>query len=158
MEDIYYLGIIFASVVFLCLVLYILTRIQRKDKKEVGFWRHTVIELYPNKGGFPSEGDPADWIEQNLVSWCQGHDETVVYFAPLWWILWIKVKKYASDVHTFFYNNVWAKTPWWERNMEKFRAELDEKNTISSTEELETFMGEEAYTAMEKFIGIEDGD
>ncbi len=105
-----------------------------------GFWRHTVIELYPNKGGFPTEGDPADWIEENLVSWCQGDDSTVVYFAPLWWVLWIKVKKYADAVHTFFYNNVWAKTPWWKRRTKR---EWDEiMADVIDDEEVEELMGE----------------
>lgn len=119
-------------------------------------WRHTVLELYPKplSGEFPTEGDPVDWIEEETVLWCQGDDSTVIYFAPLWWILWIKVTKYVDAVRSAWINHVWSKTPWWKRRAAEFWAEREE-NTIS-TEELKELMGEEDYAAMKEFIGDSD--
>jgi hypothetical protein len=106
-------------------------------------WRHTVLELYakPLSGEFPTEGDPADWIEEGTVLYCQGYDDTVIYFAPLWKIVRVKLGAYAYTVWAFLYNNIWAKTPWWKRQSAKFWAEMEE-NTIS-TEELSEMLDEE---------------
>lgn len=123
----------------------------------MGSWRHTVLELYPKplSGGFPSEGDPSEWIEKGLVLYCQGDDETVVYFAPLWWLLWVKVKKYVDDIHSAWINHLWSKTSWWKRERAEFWAE-QEGNTIS-TEKLKELMGEKEYNAMGELIGDEGG-
>jgi len=103
-------------------------------------WRHTVLELYPKPlgGDFPAEGEPADWIEQGTVLYCQGDDSTVVYFAPLWWILWVKTKKYAYEVYAFFHNNLWAKMPWYR----PFRFDDVETKTVT-TEELISMLKED---------------
>ncbi len=121
-------------------------------------WRHTVLELYakPLSGEFPTEGEPADWIEEGTVLWCQGYDDTVIYFAPLWRIVWIKVKKYADNIHSAWINHLWSKTPWWKRQSEKFWAEMEE-HTLSD-EELKELMGEEDYAAMKELVGVDDGD
>ena len=116
-------------------------------------WRHTVLELYakPLSGEFPTEGDPSEWIEKGLVLYCQGEDETVVYFMPLWKIVRIKLGAYAYTVWAFFYNNIWAKTPWWKRQTEKFWTEMEEH--IIPDEKLKELMGEEEYDTMEELIG-----
>ncbi len=121
-------------------------------------WRHTVLELYPKplSGDFPVEGDAADWIEDELVYYAQGRDDTVVFFAPLWWILWIKIKKYVEAIDSAWINHIWSKTPWWKRQSEKLWAEMEEN--VVSTEELKELMGEEEYNAMQELTGIIDGD
>ncbi len=100
-------------------------------------WTHTVLELYPNNGELPTEGEPADWIDQRLVSWCQGHDDVVIYYAPLWWILWIKIKKYADNVHSAWINHLWSKTPWWKRRTKRewdeIMADVIDEDTIIVT-------------------------
>lgn len=119
-------------------------------------WRHTVLELYPKplSGEFPSEGDPADWIEEETVLWCQGDDSTVVYFMPLWKIVRIKLGAYAYTVYAFLFNNIWAKTPWWKRQTEKFWDEVEE-NTISTEEFLSMVeeWGEDEREGLKELLG-----
>ncbi len=110
-------------------------------------WTHTVLELYPKplRGNLPTEGEPADWIEQKIVYYAQGDDETVIYFTPLWRIVWIKIKQYVDVVDSAWINHLWSKTPWWKRQTEKFWAEMKEK-TIS-TEELVELLEEDGISS-----------
>ena len=76
-------------------------------------WRHTVLELYQNDGTWPADGDPADWIEKGLVSWCQGADETVVFFTPMWRILYWKLGYWLETYARGPFLNLWlGHTPW----------------------------------------------
>ena len=92
-------------------------RVAVSDKFSVGTWRHTVLELYALDGPWPTEGEPADWIEAKSVAFCQGDDETVVVFTPLWRILFWKARQWKDDVWAMAFN-AWARhTPWGRRHM-----------------------------------------
>lgn len=66
-------------------------------------WTHTVLEIYQALQigvydgdrvtyTWPTNGEPADWIEQGLVGYTQGRLEDVVILTPLWQLLWWKLK------------------------------------------------------------------
>jgi len=89
-------------------------------------WTHTVLEIYPKMSincrhtlPFPTEGKPADWIEQGLVAYCQGREEDLIQFIPLRRIIRWKLR------HLAVYLRWWA----WGRfqrplDLEKRLAEL----------------------------------
>jgi len=55
-------------------------------------WTHVVLEIYEPDSGWPTEGEPDDWIENGLVGYCIGDTENLVALTPLWKLLWWKVK------------------------------------------------------------------
>lgn len=71
-------------------------------------WQFAVLEIYPdtdidqNSGSvlyeysMPTTGTPADWIEQELVGYCDGTVEDLVSFIPLWKILLWRVKTWLG--------------------------------------------------------------
>ena len=80
-------------------------------------WRNTVLELYEPDEGWPTEGEPADWIAEAKVGWCQGTAECLVVLTPMWRIAWWKVKYWAGLVaETLSYYFYWK---WWMMRHEK---------------------------------------
>lgn len=67
-------------------------------------WAYTVLEIYQptdfhadgevHTAPWPTGGTPADWIEQELVGYCQGNIEDLVAGVPLWKLLWWKIRKH----------------------------------------------------------------
>jgi len=88
-------------------------------------WKHTVLEIYshvvhdgegPVWSDWPDEGTPADWIELELVSYCQGDAKDLVSFIPLWKLLWWKLTDWLDRFTEWadwrcqsFAANIWGK-------------------------------------------------
>lgn len=100
-------------------------------------WTHAVLEVYDLDGiGFDiSKEEMADRIDEGKYAWCVVEDDIVVYFMPLWKILWIKFKKYVDNLYSNVYNcgyMIYKRTPWGKRA----DAEWDEfMNAPEMTEE-----------------------
>lgn len=124
------------------------------EKKE-SFWDHTVLELFPKplSGSFPTEGTPAEWIANEQVFYSQGEDELVIFYAPLWWILWIKLKKYAEWIYSWTYNNIYIYTPWGKRRMEEVDEFFDSIPVITKEELREMFDDDEEYGDFLELVG-----
>ncbi|MCK4816790.1 hypothetical protein KA005_13555, partial [bacterium] len=119
------------------------------------FWDHTVLELYPKplSGDLPTEGTPAEWIANDQVFYAQGDDELVIFYVPLRWILWIKVKKYAGQVYSWVYNNIYIYTPWGKRRMEEVDEFLDSIPTITDEEFRAMCADDEEYEDFLEVVG-----
>ncbi len=126
------------------------------EEKE-SFWDHTVLELYPKplSGDLPTEGTPAEWIANDQVFYAQGHDELVIFYAPLRWILWIKLKKYVDWIYSLFLNNIYYPyTPWGKRQMEETDKIFDSGIEIIEEEELrKLFDDDEEYEDFLEVMG-----
>lgn len=67
-------------------------------------WRFAVLEIYSHMScddegpvAWPAEGSPSDWIEQELVGYCDGDERDFVSFIPLWKILvWRVIDKLSG--------------------------------------------------------------
>jgi hypothetical protein len=116
-------------------------------------WTHTVLELYPKplKSELPTEGEPADWIEEGKVLYCQGEDRTVIIFTPFPVILRWKLGYWAQNIYDWFFNNIYVHTPWGKRYMAKVRERLNSYETIS-TEELADMLGEEEMKELHDLV------
>jgi hypothetical protein len=55
-------------------------------------WNYVPIEIYQTGNKWPDTGTPADWIEKDLVGWCNGTWENAIVTRPLYKILWWKIK------------------------------------------------------------------
>lgn len=112
-------------------------------------WTHAVLEVYDLDGiGFGvSTEEMADRIDEGKYAWCVVEDDLVVYFMPLWKILWIKLKKYVynlySNVDNLLYP-IYKGTPWGKKEQEKWDEFFDETE-ISEEEFREIFPDEEWF-------------
>jgi len=61
-------------------------------------WTHAILEIYEPDSGWPVAGTPASWIVDQSVGWCDGREEDLVQFIPLWRIMWWKVKHGLIDI------------------------------------------------------------
>lgn len=82
------------------------------DNFSMGTWRHTVLELFALDGPWPTEGEPSEWIEKNLVAYAQGEDKTVVVFTPTYLIVAWKMAWWAEELWGFIQNLWYRYTPW----------------------------------------------
>lgn len=87
----------------------------------IGEWRHTVLELYALDGPWPTEGEPADWIGQKAVAYCQGEDRTVIIFTPIWRILWWKMHRWAEWAWSVVANLWYNYTPWGRKEIRRIQ-------------------------------------
>ena len=69
-------------------------------------WTHAILEIYEPEKGWPSEGTPADWIEQRLVMYTGGDLENLIHFVPLRLLFWYKAKSYGRSVRDFLLYNI----------------------------------------------------
>ncbi len=103
-------------------------------------WTHAVLEVYDLDGiGLDiSREEMQDRIDEGKYAWCVVEDDIVVYFMPLWKILWIKLKKYVYNLSSSVYNNVYypiyKRTLGGKREQEKWDEFFDEKVEISDEE------------------------
>ena len=106
----------------------------------MGTWTHTVLEVYDLEGiGFGvSREEMAERIDEGEYAWCVVEDDIVVYFMPLWKILWIKLKKYVDNLYSIVYNNVYyplyIRTPWGKRYRQKMDAFWDSMPVMTEQE------------------------
>ena len=117
-------------------------------------WIHTVLEVYPKplRGDFPTEGEPADWIEQKTVFFSQGDDETVILEVPLWLIFWIKLKQCGRTIYAWVFNNIYVHTPWGKKHMRRVDAFFAAIPVVGD-EELREIMGDEEFEAIGETLG-----
>ena len=109
-------------------------------------WTHVVLEIYDLKGiglDVSSSEEMADRIDEGEYAWCVVDDDIVVYFMPLWKILWIKFKKYVYNLYSIVYNNVYY--PIYKRTLwgKKAQAEWDrffEETEVMTKEEFDELM------------------
>jgi hypothetical protein len=59
-------------------------------------WRHAVLEIYEPEEGWPTEGTPADWIENNQVGYCDGDVECLVVLTPVWKLVAWKLRHWLG--------------------------------------------------------------
>jgi len=76
-------------------------------------WTHTVLEIYQplDEEGeilpWPADGEPADWIHEDLVGYCQGQEQALVLFIPLWKIVWWKLQRLVKIRNCLWKNILW---------------------------------------------------
>jgi len=125
------------------------------NEKKESFWDHTVLELYPKplSGNLPTEGTPAEWIANDQVFYSQGDDELVIFYVPLYIILWIKLKKYLDWIHSWIFNNIYVYTPWGKRRMKEVDERLASIPVITDEEFRKLCADDEEYEDWLEVIG-----
>lgn len=121
-------------------------------------WTHTVLELYPKplKGELPTEGEPADWIEEGKVLYCQGEDRTVIIFTPLPVILWWKIKYWAQGIVDWLWNIYYGYIPRGKRRIAEIRKRLNSYETISNEELMAMLSADELQGLRDLVFGEEN--
>ncbi len=60
-------------------------------------WTHAILEIYSQDEAYlPTEGTPAEWIEDRRVGWCNGRWSDAVACLPLYKLVWWKLRGWAE--------------------------------------------------------------
>ena len=71
------------------------------ETDRLSYWRHAVLEIYSLDDNFPDVGEPAAWIKNRQVMWCDGREEDLVQHIPLWRIIWWKLKHTGYNIKDY---------------------------------------------------------
>lgn len=106
-------------------------------------WTHVVLEVFDlDRIGFNvSKEEMQDRIDEGKYAWCVVGDDIVIYYVPLYKILWLKFKQYAENIHSFIYNKIYhplySRTIWGKRKRQELDAFWDSLPVITEEEEQE---------------------
>jgi len=59
-------------------------------------WQYAILEVYEPADGWPADGDPADWIDERKVVFCQGRLDHLIASTPLGLLLRWKVEGWLA--------------------------------------------------------------
>jgi len=78
-------------------------------------WEYALLEIYHSRADRSEEGTPADWIEQGLVSYCDGDEEGFISTIPLYLIIYWKIKWMNRVAFEYIYYRL----PWVSKRIDR---------------------------------------